>query len=504
MTGTERTHSTTRKPADQRTPDTPAPDSLEQETPLPSLAQQMRLDQRLLTPAGILQLQRTIGNVATNQILRGNSVPFIQRMNGTGTGGSKKQTGKGKGTSKKEQDAEIEKLMASLGLSDSPTDKSSSGQSKKPKKQTKPPASQPKKESEEEKEFKRLRSIKVNNIPDKVLQDLIHRFVLDGTISQIRLRIIDDYAYDKSNNYKLTNITSVCLIDILLPGRISDEVLTQMILNEGKLSDVICTQIVQQHAGTATSGKLLTLLGVLPPNKLQQDVVVDIIFEHGFEKAWVELIDRAQHLDMDELIQLLKAHPADFASLDNNFDDLEKAEEDHQIGFTGQTLHRVIEFLDQAGLNQAEPATILAIVNAEKYLKNVDVDTLVRVLTCNLAQTPLYLQNLTRAIDNPGIVTWANRNGDFNNGNVIENFGGANVYVPDTVDGLRLTNHVIAHMFNPRDAQHAIKSSDIRAMHQHYSGQELRNGNLCNMYLALGKTMVTNLTDTAIITIYRN
>ena len=70
MTG-EPTHSTasTRKPTDHRTPDAPESDSFDQETPLPSLVQQMRLDPRLLTPAGILQLQRTIGNVATQRLV---------------------------------------------------------------------------------------------------------------------------------------------------------------------------------------------------------------------------------------------------------------------------------------------------------------------------------------------------------------------------------------------------------------------------------------------------
>ncbi|MEO8607165.1 MAG: hypothetical protein ABI690_04755 [Chloroflexota bacterium] len=69
MTGAENTHAPTTKPADQRTPYTAAPDSLDQETPLPSLVQQMKLDRRLLTPANILQLQRTIGNAAVQRLI---------------------------------------------------------------------------------------------------------------------------------------------------------------------------------------------------------------------------------------------------------------------------------------------------------------------------------------------------------------------------------------------------------------------------------------------------
>jgi hypothetical protein len=69
MSGAESTHFPTTKPAEQPKRESPEIDSPEQETPRPSLAKQLRLDARLLTPHDVLQLQRTIGNAAVQRLI---------------------------------------------------------------------------------------------------------------------------------------------------------------------------------------------------------------------------------------------------------------------------------------------------------------------------------------------------------------------------------------------------------------------------------------------------
>jgi hypothetical protein len=87
MTSSESAHTPTQKDITQRTTQQVEGQSLDQEIPLPTLTQQAKVVPRLLTPQGILQLQRTIGNQAVQRLIANQSftseistTPIIQRL----------------------------------------------------------------------------------------------------------------------------------------------------------------------------------------------------------------------------------------------------------------------------------------------------------------------------------------------------------------------------------------------------------------------------------------
>lgn len=115
----------------------------------------------------------------------------------------------------------------------------------------------------------------------------------------------------------------------------------------------------------------------------------------------------------------------------------------------------------------------------------------------------VFLNNLQRAVDRLGGVVWGNRGGNFNRTGWNGNFGG-NIYVPVTVNGFNLTNHVIAHLINPQNAGHRVTISDIVAATNNYAGNvyDAYNNGYRDHYIGNGMTMIAPTGVQSIITIF--
>lgn len=210
------------------------------------------------------------------------------------------------------------------------------------------------------------------------------------------------------------------------------------------------------------------------------------------------LFQATPHIDGNVLLTvcrnrlvLLRAHEADIDRALTNID--------------GLTVARLNNVLDHLNANNALPAVQAdldtEIQNAQSLgaeLRNVMASPLGQAANAG------YVENLAWSVDNLGIVTWGDRGGVFDNGQGGVNFGGQ-IRVPESVSGFQLSNHVIAHLINPRDNNHAVRVSDIRTMGQNYAGQELDhvNGGWRHVYQGNGMRMFAPQADAhRIITIY--
>src|SRR5690349_14076951 len=70
MTSSDKTHANANKDVKKSSPEQFEEQDLETQIPVSNLARQDGINPRLLTPSGILQLQRTIGNQAVIELLR--------------------------------------------------------------------------------------------------------------------------------------------------------------------------------------------------------------------------------------------------------------------------------------------------------------------------------------------------------------------------------------------------------------------------------------------------
>jgi hypothetical protein len=104
-------------------------------------------------------------------------------------------------------------------------------------------------------------------------------------------------------------------------------------------------------------------------------------------------------------------------------------------------------------------------------------------------------------VDTLAGVTWANRGGDFRNGATTINLGG-NAWVPDTINGYLLTNHVIAHLINPRDAHHRIRVSNIRTALGNFAGTVNEFNSQRDWYQGDGMRLITPAGVHTIVTIF--
>jgi hypothetical protein len=114
-----------------------------------------------------------------------------------------------------------------------------------------------------------------------------------------------------------------------------------------------------------------------------------------------------------------------------------------------------------------------------------------------------YLANLRQSVDSLTGVVWGYRNGVFARTGWAHNFGGA-IYVPVQVNGFTLSNHVIAHLLNPQDANHQVTTGNITTATNNFSGTVIdhKNGGYRDHYLGNGMTMVCGENQTQIITIF--
>jgi hypothetical protein len=210
------------------------------------------------------------------------------------------------------------------------------------------------------------------------------------------------------------------------------------------------------------------------------------------------LFQATPHIDGNVLLTvcrnrlvLLRAHEADIDRALN--------------GVGGLTVARLNNVLDHLDANNALPALQADLDTDIQNAQSLGAE-LRNVMASPLGQpaNAAYVANLAWSVDNLGIVTWGNRGGVFSNGQANLNFGGQ-IRVPDSVSGFRLSNHVIAHLINPRDNNHMIRVSDIRAMGQSYAGLEIDNlnGGMRHAYQANGMRMFApQADDHFIITIY--
>jgi hypothetical protein len=118
-----------------------------------------------------------------------------------------------------------------------------------------------------------------------------------------------------------------------------------------------------------------------------------------------------------------------------------------------------------------------------------------------------HLRNLALAVDTQVGVAWGNVGGTFNSGGGGGgvNFG-ANIRVPIsvTVAGVTfaLTNHVIAHLIDPRDNAHRIRISHIRTALNNYAGDVNDYAGWRSWYQGNGLRLITPRGVNTIVTIF--
>lgn len=209
------------------------------------------------------------------------------------------------------------------------------------------------------------------------------------------------------------------------------------------------------------------------------------------------LFQATPHIDGNVLLPvcrnrlvLLRAHEADIDRALN--------------GINGLTETRLNNVLDHLDANNALPALQADLDTEIQHAQSLGAE-LRNVLASSLGQpaNAAYVENLAWSVDNLGVVTWGHRGGVFNNGDAAVNFGGQ-IWVPDSVSGFELSNHVVAHLINPRDNNHAVRVSQIHTMSQNYAGQELDhvNGGWRRVYQGNGMRMFTPTNSNLVITIY--